>query len=73
MMNADTPRLDGPPSFELRFRSLFDKGRGMAFPCDASGQVEIDTLSERARNNYFCARTLVGRDFAHPVLMATRH
>ncbi len=27
------------PSFELRFESLFNPGRGLAFPCDARGQV----------------------------------
>ena len=60
--------------FELRFQSLFDGGRGLAFPCDASGQVDMDALSERARNNYFCARTLIGRDFSVPTLQTTtRH
>ena len=51
---------------ELRFQSLFDEGRALAFPCDAQGRVDLDTLSERARRNYFFARGLVGRDFAHP-------
>lgn len=57
-------------SFQLRFRSLFNEGRGFAFPCDAAGRVDIDTLSERARNNYLYARTLVGREFAMPTLQA---
>ena len=35
--------------YELRFRSLFDEGRGYAFPCDAGGQVDIDRLGEKAR------------------------
>ncbi len=51
---------------ELRFQSLFDEGRALAFPCDAQGRVDLDTLSERARRNYFYARGLVGRDFAFP-------
>ena len=34
-------------------------------------QVDIDQLSERARTNYFCARTLIGRDFATLMLLAT--
>ena len=50
-------------AFELRFQSLFDEGRALAFPCDAAGHVELDALSERARSNYFYARTVVGRDF----------
>jgi hypothetical protein len=57
-------RLD----FELRFRSLFDEGRGYSFPCDAAGQVDIDALSDRARSNYFFARTVIGREFAVPAV-----
>jgi len=63
-MNTITPTI----AFELRFQSLFDEGRALAFPCDAAGHVDLDSLSERARSNYFCARTLIGRDFAVPAL-----
>lgn len=60
--------------FELRFASLFNEGRGLAFPCDAHGHVDIDRLPHRARSNYFSARTLIGRDYATPVLLAAaRH
>jgi hypothetical protein len=58
-------------SFELRFQSLFNDGRALAFPCDAEGRVAIDALSERARNNYFYARTVIGRDFATPAVRPT--
>lgn len=51
---------------ELRFASLFQEGRGLSFPCDAHGLVDIDGLSERARNNYLLARAAVGRDYAKP-------
>jgi hypothetical protein len=54
--------------YELRFRSLFDEGRGYAFPCDAGGQVDIDRLGEKARLNYFYARALVGREFSTPAV-----
>jgi hypothetical protein len=57
-------------AFELRFGSLFDEGRGFAFPCDAAGRVALDALSERARHNYLYARALMGRDFAVPVVRA---
>ncbi|MGM9488258.1 hypothetical protein [Ideonella sp. YS5] len=50
----------------LRFRSLFDDGRGLAFPCDDHGEVDMNTLSERARGNYLYARTVVGREFHSP-------
>ena len=52
--------------FELRFQSLFNAGRSLAFPCDRNGAVDLDALSERARNNFFYAKSLVGRDFAVP-------
>ena len=52
--------------YELRFRSLFDPGRGYVFPCDASGQVDLNALSERARNNYFYARSVIGREVLMP-------
>lgn len=52
--------------YELRFQSLFHKGRGLAFPCDAKGHVDLDAMSERARLNYLYARTVIGREFATP-------
>lgn len=55
-------------AFELRFQSLFDEGRALAFPCDASGHVDLDALSERSRGNYFFARSVIGRDFAQPAV-----
>jgi hypothetical protein len=52
--------------FELRYRSLHMQGRGYAFPCDAAGHVDLDQLSERARENYFFARAMVGFDLLPP-------
>ncbi|HEY0884693.1 MAG TPA: hypothetical protein VGE20_05400 [Ramlibacter sp.] len=54
--------------YELRFQSLFDSGRGFAFPCDPEGQVDLDKLSDRARNNYLYARAMVGRELACPAV-----
>jgi hypothetical protein len=55
-------------SYELCFRSLFHEGRGYSFPCDPAGHVDLDVLSDRARANYFFARTVIGRDFAAPAV-----
>jgi hypothetical protein len=55
-------------AFELRFQSLFDEGRALAFPCDAAGHVDLDRLSERGRGNYFFARSVIGRDYAQPAV-----
>lgn len=57
--------------YELRFQSLFNEGRALAFPCDAKGQVDMDALSERARHNYFYARTVIGREFSTPAVRPT--
>jgi len=59
---------DPASHFELRFAPLFEAGRGYAFPCDAAGNVDIDGLTDRARANYFYARTTVGRDFQAPTM-----
>ena len=66
MNMASTTQADS--NYELRFRSLFDEGRGYSFPCDPSGQVDLDSLSERARSNYFFARTVIGRDLSAPAV-----
>jgi hypothetical protein len=64
-MNA---HAEAAARYELRFTSLFDEGRGLAFPCDAEGHVDIDSLSDRARLNYFYARTVIGREFTMPAV-----
>jgi len=59
--------------YELRFRSLFDEGRAYAFPCDAAGHVDMDSLSDRARDNYLYARAVVGRELSLPAVLPTLH
>lgn len=64
-----TPRFaQEAPHFELRFSSLFHEGRAYAFPCDADGHVDIDALSDKARCNYFYARTVIGREVSVPAV-----
>jgi len=59
--------------FELRFDPLFDGGRAMCFPCDPTGRVDLDTLSERSRCNYLFARAATGREFAWPCVTTALH
>lgn len=61
----------GAHSFEVRFFSLFKPGCALAFPCDAEGRVDLDALSERARNNYLYARATVGRELCAPCVCAS--
>ena len=56
--------------YRLCFRSLFHSGRGYAFPCDPTGNVDLDRMSEQARNNYFYARAMVGRELSAPAVEA---
>jgi hypothetical protein len=58
----------GSDGFELRFDSLHRPGRALVFPCDAAGRVDLDGLSERARDNYFYARAVIGREYAFPAV-----
>ena len=70
---AHLSSLSACGQFELRFQSLFNEGRALAFPCDAGGHVDMDALSERARDNYLYARTVIGREFATPAVIAALH
>jgi hypothetical protein len=60
----------GPSPFQLCFHSLLDRGRAYAFPCDGTGKVDLDELSECARNNYLYARAMVGRELSVPAVVA---
>lgn len=68
-MDHDAPPFAvDDPGFELRFTSLFHEGRALAFPCDARGRVDLDRLSDRARQNYLFARVATGREYAAPTV-----
>jgi hypothetical protein len=56
------------PNYEIRFQSLFNEGRALVFPCDAKGVVDLDRLSDTARNNYLYARAVVGREYGFPAV-----
>jgi len=47
-------------AYELRFNPLFADRRSFTFPCDATGHVDMDSLGERALNNYLYARAMMG-------------
>jgi hypothetical protein len=55
--------------FELRYHSMSPHRCGYAFPCDADGRVNIDDLSDQARENYLYARAMVGFDLQHPQIV----
>jgi hypothetical protein len=71
-MNKSQQVSSEPADYLLRFQSLFNEGRAYAFPCDATGHVDMDALSDSARENYFYARTVVGRELSVPAVIPSR-
>ena len=65
-MNTSPNRTE--PAYELRFRSLESPGRGLSFPCDSHGCVDIDALNATARLNYLYARAVIGLEFLFPAV-----
>ena len=61
-----------PDTYELLFAALERGTRGVTFPCDAQGHVDLDALSDSSRNAYFYARAVVGRVFARPAVHRRR-
>jgi len=60
--------------YELQFQSLRDADHAYVFPCDADGHVNMDALSDAARENYLFARIAVGHDVCtRAVIVGTRH
>ena len=65
-MNICASTWNPAGSYQLRYSALSGRGHELAFPCDDHGRVDIDSLSEAARNDYFYARAVVGREFDRP-------
>ena len=69
-MNTDPALRTDDGRFELRYRSLSAHRCGYAFPCAAQGRVDLDQLSDEARENYLYARAMVGFDLQHPEVLS---
>lgn len=59
-------------AYELVYSPILGGG-SFVFPCNELGTVELNSLSERARNNYLLARALVGRVFHMPTVVRAVH
>lgn len=66
-------QVGGAPacSHELIFGSLRAHGPNIFVPCDATGNVDIDALSQRMRDTYFWARAMIGREYLYPAVQLT--
>ena len=71
------PEKPDAPTHLLHFEPLTAGDAGLDVPCDPQGRVGLDALGEKLRNDYFFARTLIGRLFATPTIRLvsslTRH
>ena len=56
------------PTHLLHFEPLTAGDAGLDVPCDPQGRVGLDALGDKLRNDYFFARTLIGRLFAAPTV-----
>jgi glycine cleavage system protein P-like pyridoxal-binding family len=63
-----SPAVPAASAHELRFASLHQAGRAFAVPCDAQGQVDLDSLPRRLLMAYLGVRAMIGRDYALPVV-----
>lgn len=61
-----------PATHLLHFEPLTVGDAGLDIPCDPNGRVGLDALGEKLRNDYFFARTLIGRLFAAPTVRHVR-
>lgn len=52
----------------LHFEPLTLGDAGLDIPCDPQGRVGLDALGDKLRNDYFFARTLIGRLFSAPTV-----
>jgi hypothetical protein len=66
-MNSSNPSQ--AKRYEIRYQPLSKEGRALSFPCDEKGHVQMDALSEHARNSYLYARAVVGREYARPAVL----
>ena len=69
MSNPSVTNPSRPLRYELIFQSLFHLGRSYAFSCDAAGTVDMDSLSEAAREDYLYARAVIGREYSIPAVI----
>ncbi|MDM0070604.1 hypothetical protein [Variovorax sp. J31P207] len=59
---------EASPDFRLVYRSLSGAPAEHSFPCNPDGEVDLDQLDDRSRNNYFFARAMVGRAMKPPMV-----
>lgn len=67
---AESEAGEFEPTHLLHFEPLAAQGPALDIPCDPLGRVGLDGLGDKARNDYFFARALIGCLFAKPTVKA---
>jgi hypothetical protein len=57
---------EASPDFQLVYQSTCASMGDYRFPCDARGEVDLNRLDDRSRNNYLFARAMAGRAMEFP-------
>ena len=65
-----TEAIGHAAAFHLRFRPIFREETEFTCPCDATGHVVMDELSDRACSSYLFARAMIGKVYAPPEVTA---
>jgi len=52
--------------FQLVYQSVAGSLGNYSFPCNPRGDVDLNALDDRSRNNYYFARAMVGRAMKLP-------
>lgn len=68
MFSTNKPAAPEAATHLLHFEPLTVGDTGLDVPCDPQGRVGLDALGDKLRNDYFFARTLIGRLFAAPTV-----
>lgn len=71
-MNDAQPASHHDVAYELRFSSLFNRGHGYSFPCDARGAISFRSLSAPERSSYLQVLRSVGSELSPPVVAMVR-
>jgi hypothetical protein len=53
----------------MRFSALAPNGACLRFPCNCSGQVNLDGLSGTVKREYLYARAMIGLEYDYPVVV----
>ena len=69
VFNMRSSNSSSRTQYEIRYLPLIDGVIPLSFPCDAEGHVQLDALSDQARESYLYARAVVGREYAAPAVL----